>query len=33
MPTQAQLYARPAPVTALAPTGMHILPVGGKRAS
>jgi predicted esterase len=33
MPTQAHLYARPAPVTALAPTGMHTLPVGGKRDS
>ena len=33
MPTQAHLYARPAPVTKLAPTGQQILPVGGKRDS
>ncbi|WP_426106247.1 alpha/beta hydrolase [Massilia sp. TSP1-1-2] len=33
MPTQAHLYARPGPVTALAPTGMQTLPVGGKRDS
>ena len=33
MPTQAHLYARPGPVTTLAPTGQHILPVGGKRDS
>ena len=33
MPTQAQLYARPAQVTTLAPTGMQTLPVGGKRDS
>ena len=35
MPTQAHLYARPAPMTALAlaPKGMYILPVGGKRDS
>ena len=33
MPTQAHLYARPAEVTQLAPTGQQILPVGGKRDS
>ena len=33
MPIQAHLYARPAQVTTLAPTGMQTLPVGGKRDS
>ena len=33
MSTQAHLYARPGQIRQLAPTGLHIIPVGGKRDS